>query len=54
MQTPEQDPIQKAFRRGQDAFREGKTFGDNPYPQDAAANPAWDQGFQCEYEAVFE
>ena len=37
---------QKAFERGQQDFREGKSV--NPYPADAPYHALWEQGYESE------
>lgn len=37
-----------AFERGVEAFRDGKTRQDNPYPPEADYFGLWDEGYQKE------
>ncbi len=40
--------LQKAFEKGQQAWREGKSINDNPYPFEAPYHDMWNQGWEAE------
>jgi ribosome modulation factor len=42
----------RAFNEGQQAWRDGKSKSDNPYPPEAPYNDGWAQGWQeeCDLE----
>ena len=43
----------KAFREGQQAYREGRSSENNPFPDEAVDyRAAWRDGFECEDEAI--
>lgn len=45
--------IQRAFRDGQEAYREGKAASENRYPPTAESYfAAWQQGYECEHEVI--
>jgi hypothetical protein len=57
MNTPaaKDSAIQRAFEQGQQAYREGKSALANPFPPAAEDYcSAWQQGFECEHEAIHD
>lgn len=40
-----------AFERGVEAFREGKSLDDNPYPPKADYHGLWAEGYRKEQDA---
>lgn len=48
MTKAHQDAYQKAVDKGQQAWRDGKSERDNPYPPEAPYHDGWQQGWEIE------